>query len=209
MDKTKLQQALSGLKPLEEPDRELEQYRTPPAIAADVLHRMRLNREVQGNVVDLGCGNGVFAIGAALLGADASGIDVDGDAVHIARDNLAKVQEDADIEGSAAFVEADARDLEMEADAVVTNPPFGLQKKDMNRAFLGAAFDTAPVVYALMHRSRDNAEETRAFLERFAADNGFETAVLTTYDFPLPRRFDHHEKEKKYIKVDLYRFEQV
>jgi putative methylase len=209
MDKTELQQALSGLKPLEEQQQELEQYQTPPDIAADVLHRMLMNGELEGRVLDLGCGNGVFAVGAALLGADAVGVDVDGRAIETARENLENVQEQFGVEVSAEFVERDARDLDMEADAAVTNPPFGLQRRDMNRAFLGSAFGDAPVVYALLHRSRDKPGETREFIEGFASDNGFETDILTTYDFPLPRQFDHHEREKKYIKVDLYRFEQV
>lgn len=209
MDKTELQKVLSRLQPVEERDRELEQYQTPPDIAADVLHRMRLNRELDGKVVDLGCGNGVFAIGAALLGAEATGFDLDEAAVEMARENAERIREDLGSELQAEFVQADVRDVEMEADSVVTNPPFGLQRRDMNRAFLQTGFETAEVVYALLHRSQEKEEETRDFLQSFASDHGFDTEVLTTYDFPLPRDFDPHDREKKYIKVDLYRFEQV
>ncbi|MDY6769658.1 MAG: METTL5 family protein [Candidatus Nanohaloarchaea archaeon] len=206
MDKTRLQQLLSRLDPVDDPDAELEQYATPPDIAADVLHRMRLDGALDGQVVDLGCGNGIFTIGAALLGADAVGIDVDGDAVATARANLERVSDAVtDAGGGAEFAVDDVRDAGIDADAAVTNPPFGLQRSDANLAVLEAAFDAAPVVYALLHRAEEPGE-TRAFLERFAAEHGFDAAVVAGYDFPLPRRFAHHAQEKKYIKVDLYRF---
>ncbi|MDY6774328.1 MAG: hypothetical protein SVS85_03950 [Candidatus Nanohaloarchaea archaeon] len=147
-------------------------------------------------------------LGAGLLGAEAVGIDSDSEAVEKARENLASVEEevgDLDVE----FEVEDVKDLEMEADTSVTNPPFGIQRRDANRLFLRTAFGTAPVVYALLHRSESNTRETQRFLERFAADNGFESKVLATYDFPLPRTQEFHSEEKKYIKVDLYRFVQV
>lgn len=210
MDKTELQQVLSGLDPLDAPDAELEQYRTPPRIAADVLHRMDLAGDCDGDVVDLGCGNGVFTIGAALQGADAVGIDVDAAAVATARRNVEAVHPAIQRSGGTASVrESDVRDIAMTADAVVMNPPFGLQVRDMNRVFLDAAFDIAPVAYAILHQSRENTAATRQFLERFADDHGFESDVLTAYDLPIPRRFAFHEDEKKHIKVDLYRFRQV
>lgn len=208
MDKTALQQVLSHLEPLDEPDAELEQYQTPPRIAADVLHRMDLADALSGTVIDLGCGNGIFAIGAALLGADAVGIDVDAAAVETARENADRIREQFG-DGTVRFVAGDVRESDMSGDVVVTNPPFGIQREDMNTVILEAAFGAAPVTYALLHQSRDSGEQTRRFLEAFAAERGFDAAVLTDYDFPLPRTFSFHETEKKHIKVDLYRFEQV
>ncbi len=193
MDKTALQQALSQLEPLDEPSAELEQYATPPRIAADVLHRMALAGDCSGTVVDLGCGNGILTLGAALQGAKAVGIDVDADAVATARRNREQVLSGREKEITARFAVEDVRDVAMDADTVVMNPPFGLQQEDMNRVFLDAAFGIAPVVYAILHRSEQKTAETRQFLERCAADAGFDTAVLTTYDFPLPRRYSFHE----------------
>ncbi len=206
MDKTALQQVLSRLDPVDDPVPELEQYATPPDIAADVLHRMQLNDDLSGTVLDLGCGNGIFTVGAAVMGADAIGVDVDDGAVATARENAETVGE---VDGSVEFETGDVRDLERAADVVVTNPPFGLQRENANLVFLEAAFETADVVYALLHQSREEPGKTRRFLDRFAADHGFSADVVTAYDFPLPRRFSHHGAEKKYIKVDLYRFEQV
>ncbi len=202
MDKSELQQVLSRLGEVPDPDPGLEQYPTPPHIAADVLNRMKLNGDL-GRVVDLGCGNGILGIGAALLGAEAKGFDVDPAAVEVARENAERVGVEP------GFEEAGVRDVDEDADAVVMNPPFGLQREDANLEFLNAALDTAPVVYALLHRPEEDPGETRRFLESYARESGFGDRVLETYDFPLPRRFEFHGKRKKYIKVDLHRFEQV
>ncbi len=202
MDKSGLQVRLSRLDNLEERSAELEQYPTPPDIAADVLNRMKLNDDL-GRVVDLGCGNGVLAIGAGLLDAEVTGFDVDSGAVEVARENARELGVDAE------FHEADVNEVDVESDVVVMNPPFGIQKRDANLDFLETAFRTAPVVYALLHSSEEKREETREFIDDFARDHEFQDRVLATYDFPLPRSFEFHGKRKKYIKVDLHRFEQV
>lgn len=202
MDKSELQMELSRLEPVEERSPELEQYPTPPHIAADVLNRVKLGDDL-GEVVDLGCGNGILAIGAALLGAEARGYDLDPGPVETARSNAEELGVEAE------FHEADVKDLEEDADVVVMNPPFGIQEEDANLEFLETAFETAPVVYALLHASEEKRDETLGFLEEYAEEQGFRDRVLTVYDFPLPRSFGFHEKKKKYIKVDLHRFEQV
>lgn len=202
MRKTELQQRLSRLDPLEEPSPDLEQYATPPDIAADVLNRMQVAGDL-GRVADLGCGNGVLAIGAALLGAEAVGVDVDPGAVERARANA----EAADVADRTEFVEADVRSVELEADAVVMNPPFGVQRRDANLDFLDAAFDTAPVVYALLHSSEEKRDRTRGFIKNYASKHGYAARVQATYAFPLPRRFGFHERDRKDVTVDLYRFE--
>lgn len=206
MKKTELQMVLSRLDDLPDPDPELEQYLTPPDIAADVLNRMQLDGACDGTVLDLGTGNGVLAIGAALLGAEAVGVDRDADALETARANVDIAREEAGTELDATFIERDVRELEREADAVVMNPPFGIRRADANLDFLEAAFDAAPVIYALLHRAKEPGR-TRQYLKEFASEHGYETAVLATYRFTIPRRFAFHESERADIGVDLYRFE--
>lgn len=204
MRKTELQQRLSRLDPLDEPSPDLEQYATPPDIAADVLNRMQVAGDL-GRVADLGCGNGILAIGAALLGADAVGVDVDPDAVERARENA----RDAEVADRTEFRETDVRTVELDADVAVMNPPFGLQRRDANLDFLDAAFGTAPVVYALLHASEDSRDRTRRFIKNYASNHGYAARVQATYRFPLPRRFGFHEQDRRDVDVDLYRFERT
>ncbi|MFA7342169.1 MAG: 50S ribosomal protein L11 methyltransferase, partial [Candidatus Methanomethylophilaceae archaeon] len=71
MKKRELEMRLQRLLPMPAPDPALEQYATPASIAADVLFQAYGNGDIADRkVVDLGCGNGIFAIGAWLLGAE-------------------------------------------------------------------------------------------------------------------------------------------
>lgn len=65
----------------------LEQYMTPAPIAADILFTAYHWGDIEGKtVVDLGCGTGTFAVGAAYMGAqEVYGIDVDKTIISIAR----------------------------------------------------------------------------------------------------------------------------
>ena len=79
-----LQAALDDVETFEEPKVLLEQYPTRPHIAACVLHTIQTSYGgLEGRfVADLGCGAGVFSVGARLLGAKAViGFDIDPDAI--------------------------------------------------------------------------------------------------------------------------------
>ena len=84
----------------------LEQYQTPAPLAARLLYHALMKGDIEGKTVcDLGCGTGVLAIGASLLGAGyVKGIDSDPDAVRRAEENAA--QHDVHVE----FIVADVRD---------------------------------------------------------------------------------------------------
>ncbi len=79
MRRADLEMALMAVPDFVAPDAALEQYRTPAAIATDLLWEAHEDDAVRGrSVVDLGCGTGMFAVGARILGAHpVVGIDVD------------------------------------------------------------------------------------------------------------------------------------
>jgi len=79
MKQRKLEIILQQAKVFESPSAELEQYNTPATVAARLLQFAFLHGDIAGKrVVDLGCGTGVLALGAALLGGVATGVDSDG-----------------------------------------------------------------------------------------------------------------------------------
>ena len=82
----------------------LEQYQTPAHLAARLLYHALMKGDIEGkNVCDLGCGTGMLAIGAALLGAGSvKGVDSDPQAVKDANANAALF--DAEV----SFIVADA-----------------------------------------------------------------------------------------------------
>lgn len=65
-----LESLLEDVDAFQLPKVQLEQYPTSPHIASRVLHTAASFGDIQDRVViDLGCGGGVLALGAALCGA--------------------------------------------------------------------------------------------------------------------------------------------
>src|SRR5687767_111233 len=135
--------------PFPSPRAELEQYRTPAHVAANLLFEAFGLGDLDGrDVLDLGCGTGMIALGAALLGARVTGLDIDHAALALAETSAKALGVDA------RFVHADVREArDLRADVVFTNPPFGAQVPCADRPFLAAAFAAAPVVYAFANEA--------------------------------------------------------
>ncbi len=186
---------LQKLDTFSSPRAELEQYQTPAEVAAHVLFKAYGMRDIEGRIVaDLGCGNGIFAIGAARLGAKkVIAIDADPEAVEVARRNASSFGMTVEIHTM------DVQDFHQKVDAVFMNPPFGGQRKHADRPFLEAALRCSQVAYSF-----HNAE-TRTFVKRMVEDIGGEVELLTTYKFPLHHAHPYHRKDVQDVDVDLYR----
>ncbi len=193
MKKNELERLLQRIPPQSRPKAHLEQYSTPAVVAADVLFTAYSRGDIlDRKVVDLGCGNGIFAIGARLLGArEVIGVDVDPDAIEDARRNVAMLGVEVEL------VNQDVREYTGHADTVVQNPPFGSQRRKADRPFLEAAVRTAPVVYSL------HLAETIDFLSTMVRSLGREIAFQKSYKFEIPHTFEFHERKKKEIDIVL------
>lgn len=189
---------LDELMPHPSPKPSMEQY---TLLGDDAAHFLWLaRRDLEGSVVvDLGCGSGRLAIGAVILGASfAIGVDVDLEALRAARVNAAR----AGVERSTSWVHARVPELSLRADVVIQNPPFGVQRRGADRAFIECSLRIAPVVYS-MHKS---VEGSRAFISRLVESLGGRAEVLGTMDIRLPATFNYHVKRFKKVRVDIYRF---
>ncbi|KAL8286195.1 hypothetical protein RQP46_004683 [Phenoliferia psychrophenolica] len=96
-----LESELQPLKGFETPKRELEQYVTNPHLASRLLFSAEssFGDLDDKRVLDLGCGCGVLSIGAVMLGAaSVLSVDVDSAALAIARENIASVEMEDEIE---------------------------------------------------------------------------------------------------------------
>lgn len=174
---------------------ELEQYSTPAAIAADILFTAYSQGDINGcDVVDLGCGTGIFALGSALLGAaSVKAIDIDEDTVEEAK----AVAAGWDLSERIEFEVMDVNDFQGSADTVIMNPPFGSQNKGADRPFLRKAMETATTVYSL-----HNAV-TVDFLKTFISSRGFSITGEKRYMFDVDNIFRFHTKDVKKIQVVL------
>ncbi|MDY0293159.1 MAG: METTL5 family protein [Candidatus Methanomethylophilaceae archaeon] len=191
MKKRDLEIALESVAPFRNPDPSLEQYPTPAPVAADVLFSAYSNGDIAGmKVVDLGCGTGVFSIGARLLGAGrVIGFDVSGGALETARENASSAG--ADVE----FVLSDVRDVSEPADTVIMNPPFGCQNRRADRAFLDKAMELSECVYSI-HMAR-----TEPFIEEYAESRGRRIVYRKTYKYDIPNTFPFHKKMKQSVDI--------
>lgn len=193
MDKKHLAIALSKLEPIDLPIASLEQYQTPGEAAAVILYIAL--PDIQDKVVaDLGCGNGIFAIGAALLGAESVyGLDIDPAAINVAKRNA------KNIGVRVNFVCRDVREFYRNVDTIIQNPPFGVQEEHADKMFLQKACELARVVYTI-HKI-----ESKVFIEKFSEDVGFKSKLIGTFDFPIKATMDYHKKPVHQVKVGLWK----
>ena len=92
MKQRKLEMLLEEVEDFSDPELELEQYQTPSPLAAEILHFAYMQGDLDDSVQDLGCGTGILAIGAKLLGArKVVGYDTDPKALEIAKINARKL----------------------------------------------------------------------------------------------------------------------
>jgi len=201
MRKRQLAMLLSRLEGFEEPKAELEQYRTPGDVAAELLWLAASHGDVVGKLVaDLGAGTGVLSIGAALLGArKVYAVEKDRKALERAEENA----ERAGVRERIEFFEGDVSEFGLGVDTVVMNPPFGSQRPHADRPFLMKAFEIADVVYSI-HLAKDGVRE---FVEKLSAESGFRITHRVELPFEIPAQFPFHRKRIERVGVDIYRFE--
>jgi putative methylase len=192
-----LEIALQQLKPLREPSPRLEQYPTPATIAADVLWEAFSSGDIEGrSVADLGCGNGIFSVGAKLLGASrVVGMDIDEDAVETASDNARALAVEVE------FVVSEVSDFEGAFDTTIQNPPFGAQTRHADRAFIEKAISISPTVYSLHH------EVGMDFVSQMTDSLGATCSAVKRYKFEIPYAFEFHRRTREFVSVVLLKFQ--
>jgi putative methylase len=194
-----LEMMLQRLDGFRKPRAALEQYQTPAPLAARLLFHALMKGDIEGKCVcDLGCGTGVLAIGAALVGAESvTGIEIDEKAVEVARAN-------ADLlDAEVTFIAADVKDPGLPAragpcDTVVMNPPFGAQKAHADRPFIDCAITLAPVTYSIFNAG------SAQFVKAYTAQKAEITEKIGGA-FPIKRTFAFHTKDVQEIEVEILR----
>ena len=197
MKLNRLERLLETLEGFTDPSPLLEQYRTPAPLAARLLYHAALKGDIEGKrVCDLGCGTGILAIGAMLLGArEVVAVDIDLSALEIARRNAERARVDI------LFLQADSRDPATagrigDCDTVVMNPPFGAQQLHADRPFIDASLAIAPVVYGIFNAG------SRSFVNGYLAGRG-EIDEVIEGQLSIRRTFSFHRDEVREIPVEI------
>ncbi|EWM22042.1 methyltransferase-like protein 5 [Nannochloropsis gaditana] len=207
-----LESFLSQVDGFEAPKWGLEQYLTPPHLAARVLHCVASYDDLEGcAVADLGCGTGMLLAGAALMDCDETlsvGVDADPDALSTARGNLDKLelnfsllQADIVVNNGLPFRRVISEGSNF--DTVIMNPPFGTKNQGVDMLFVRRALAFAPIVYSLHKTS------TRDFLMGCGAagcGKHVQAEVIANMQFEIPATYSFHKQKSVNIDVDLFRF---
>jgi putative methylase len=213
--KLDLERFLAALASQPNPQAHLEQYTVSAGIATDMLYLAAyINLDIAGKkVLDLGCGIGRLALGAAFLGAEeVVGVDIDPAAIKTAQENSRKVGLGVE------WVNGDIGAVSGRFDTVVQNPPFGVQTREADRAFLVKALEVADRVYSLHNHPEVDQRlikllkssggmvqvQPNAFLERFIAKHGGSVEAVYAMLMTIPKMFDFHRKLRYDFVIDLY-----
>lgn len=215
--KLDLERFLSNVAVQPNPKVQIEQYTISEQIAANMLYiAAYANHDILGkSVLDLGCGTGRLALGASCLGAkDVVGVDIDRLAIKTAYENSKK----ADLANDVQWVLGDISTVVGRFDTVLQNPPFGVQRRTADRAFLVKALEVGSSLYSLHnHPQVDKCliKQLKAsqgvlqvpaspFLERFVAEHSGAVTEVYAMLMTISRMFEFHKKLKHDFIIDLY-----
>jgi len=198
---------LQGVETFANPKYELEQYPTSPHIASRILFTAdRSYDDIEDKLVlDLGCGTGMLAVGANILGSGYTvGIDIDSEALALANKNIEEFEVDVDLIQADILKICDGSNLFKSLhsfDTVIMNPPFGTRKKGADTCFVEAGLAMSRSAVYSLHKS-----STRNHFEKKAKEWGVEFQVVAQLRFDIPKMYKFHKKESADVQVDLLRF---
>ena len=215
--KLDLERFLSQVASQPNPKVHLEQYTVSEQIAAKMLYvAAYVNDDIVGkSVLDLGCGTGRLALGALFVGAkDVVGVDIDRLAIQTANENSKNIC----LADAVQWVLGDLSVVVGRFNTVLQNPPFGVQAREADRAFLVKALEVGNCVYSLhSHPEVDSRliKQLKAsqgflqvsaspFLEKFIAKHGGSVKAVYALLMTIPRMFDFHTKLKHDFVIDMY-----
>jgi putative methylase len=189
--KTQLKKELSKISDFKDPRISLEQYRTPPALAADLLHTAYMQGDIESQkVADLGAGTGMLGLGASLLDAEVVAVEKEDDAVRILKENAENLGLDIDI------IQQDIEDFDTQVDTVLMNPPFS-HHSDIGLKFWEKALEHGDSVYGISPRG------LRERIKDFVGNSSHEVLAVEEFSISLPPSYGFHTEESHETEIDL------
>lgn len=169
----------------------LEQYPTDAALASELLFLAYLDGNIEGRTVaDLGAGNGIFSIGAAVMGAARTfAVEIDPGMGSIIGSNAGGLE--------IRLLEMDVSDFGEKVDTVIMNPPFGAVNERADRIFMQKAVDQSRNIYAL-HNSK-----SVDFVRNFYSEHAVITREMKVR-IRVPRIYSHHSRDLDFIPAVFF-----
>jgi len=190
--KNHLRQKLTKVEDFDNPKVSLEQYITPPGLAADLIFFAYMNQDLGGKIVDLGTGTGMLAVGVALTGSKVEAVDKDEKALSTARKNA----EEIGVSDKINFKQKEVSKVSEEFNTVLMNPPFS-QHSNEGISFWATATSVSARVYSVSPTSN------RGGIKKFLQNTNHRVVDLEKFEIELPSTYGFHTKEGHKTEVDL------
>ncbi len=193
MDKKKLAITLSKLKQTLNKKVNLEQYQTESELAARILWTAYTKGDIKNKIIaDLGCGNGIFGIGALLLNAKkVYFVDLDDEAISISKENSKNFK-------NISYVNCEINEFTEKVDTILMNPPFGVQNRKADKIFLIKAFEISNVIYSI-HKI-----ESKNFIEVISKEYNFKIEEIITEKLILKKTYKFHKTNKYNVDIGIW-----
>jgi putative methylase len=168
----------------------LEQYSTDLEMAYDMVSFIDSKSCIFGkNVADLGCGNGILGITAAIFGAKKVDMyDIDKRMTELTKKNVETLELD-----NVNTINKDIFDVDYKYDTAVSNPPFGFQSNFSIIAFIKKANKIADNLFFIY---KDNKN-----IRNLAQINGMDVFELGNIKLQKSQYF--HKKNSYTLPVIL------
>ena len=195
-----LERILNSLERLKSPSPALEQYFTPPSLAASIVYDAAMRGDVIGRrIADLGCGVGTFAIASMIMGAaSAAGFDVDEKSVQTAARNALRSLP-AEKLAMTSFETMGVDEVKGQFDTVFQNPPFGSQRKNADLPFLNKALEISDTAYTIHLR------RTQSFIEDKVRELGGRVDFEKSFTYEMPWMFRFHDRRSMKFELILFK----
>lgn len=202
MNRKQLEMALSQVASFQKPNVELEQYQTPPNVAANIVHAAYMNGDIQNkDVVDICAGTGILGIAGGLLGAKSiTFVEKDKQAAKILKSNLQELH----LDEVATVLVTDALNWKSKRKyaTAILNPPFGIQQQIVrDTEFLRVALRISNTVYSIHDGSAANEE----YLPEFVRKSGGRPLGFFRETFNIPKIYSFHTDSVRQIAVIVLR----
>lgn len=187
------------------PRRDLEQYTTPGELAARaaLILGLRLGERAGDAVIaDLGAGTCRLGVAAALLRLGrVIAVEADPRLAPLCLEAADRAGVGGLVEPVIGFIRRGRGPL-AGADAVITNPPFGVWRRGADAEIVEYALQlgASPVVAILKHGNTP-------FFTGLASRYGYRVEPVLSYEFPIPMTMRHHRSRIRRVSVEVLVFE--
>ena len=195
-----LSMSLSRLEISEQLEISLEQYVTPGDLASRWLFDIQSfgDLPIGCRVADLGAGNGILGIGAAMMGAGfVKFVEADQKLCKIANANAESMLLTGKYEVCNQVI--GEHSLQSEGyDLIISNPPWGRQREGADSAFFEHILASETIAH-IMHSA--NAKH----LQKRFEDMNWSVEMYGEADFPLPASYSHHKMTRGVTRAGFWR----